>query len=217
MARSFDISLLPALQEQAVFFKNQSLELVSFCEEEYGRFLAFIDSYSDTTEDAEALENLEEIYAFAAGRLEGLQEMMQQEVAGVEDWQKMLDRVALTGDTALWADVAEEMINQGDFKTDTNEFKAWATEELVSLKRGVSEVLSDWQSAIEEGNITDLAKFIEAIEEMEEEEAEGECCTDEECEDDECGMDCDDESDECCGRQDPCCRTESDDEDEVEE
>lgn len=215
MARTFDISLLPSLQEQAAFFKNQSLELVSFCEDEYGRFLNFIDSYSDNTEDADIIESLEEIYSFAASRLEGLQEMMQQEVEGVEDWQKMLDRAAATGDTALWAEVADEMINQGDFKADANEFKAWATEEMASLKRGVTEVLSDWQAAIEEGNVTDLAKFIEAIDEMEEEEAEGECCSDDECEDDECGEECD-ESDECCGKQSPCCRT-AGEEDEDEE
>ncbi|MDQ5890660.1 MAG: hypothetical protein QG604_534 [Candidatus Dependentiae bacterium] len=210
MARSYDISLLPSLQEQAAFFKQQSLELVKFCEDEYGRFLALIDAQSDKTEDAETIEDLQEIYAFAASRLEALQEMMQQEVDAIEDWQKMLDRVALTGDTALWADVAEEMITEGDFKADAHEFKAWATEEMVSLKRGVNEVLVDWQSAIEEGNIADLAKFIEAIDEMEEEEAEGNCCLDDECSDEECG----DDSDECCGKQDPCCRTEDEQDEE---
>lgn len=213
MARSYDLSLLPALQEQAAFFKQQSLDLVTFCEAEYGRFLSMIDVQSAKTDNAENIENLEEIYSFAAGRLEALQEMMQEEVTAIEDWQRSLDRVAMTGDTGLWADVAEEMIEDGDFKADTNEFKAWSTAEMASLKNGVSEVLGDWQSAIEEGSTADLAKFIEALDDMEAEEAEMEdegCCDDEECEDDECGMDADD----CCGKQDPCCRLEDEEESE---
>lgn len=217
MARSYDLSLLPSLQEQAAFFKQQSLELVSFCEEEYGRFLAVVDAQSDKTEDAEMLESLEEVYSFAADRLESLQEMMASEIAGIEDWQKMLDRVAQTGDTALWADVAQEMLEDGDFKENAHDFKAWAIEEMVSLKRGVTDVLDDWKAAIEEGNAADLARFIEAIDEMEEEESDGEtCCDDEECEDscEEEASCCDEDEEEgCCGRQDPCCRL-TDDEDE---
>lgn len=217
MARSYDLSLLPSLQEQAAFFKQQSLELVSFCEEEYGRFLEAVDAQSDKTDDAATLESLEEVYSFAADRLEALQEMMASEVAGIEDWQKMLDRVAQTGDTALWADVAQEMLEDGDFKENAHDFKAWAIEEMVSLKRGVTDVLDDWKAAIAEGNAADLARFIEAIDEMEDEESEGEtCCDDEECADS-CEGEarcCDEEEEEgCCGRQDPCCRL-SEDEDE---
>jgi len=212
MARSYDLSLLPSLQEQAAFFKQQSLDLVAFCEKEYTAFLAAVDLQNAKTDDAAVKESLEEIYEFAASRLEALQDMMRDEVMAVEEWQKSLSQVERTRDTALWADVAEEMLENADFKTDANEFKAWATGEMASLKRGVDEVLADWRAAVEEGNATDLAQFIEALESMEDEEAEGECC-----EDDEDGDCCanDDSDDECCGRQDPCCRVEADEDEEV--
>jgi hypothetical protein len=210
MARSYDLSLLPSLQEQAAFFKQQSLDLIAFCEKEYNAFLAIVDLQNEKTDDAAVKESLEEVYDFAASRLEALQEMMRDEIMAVEEWQKALTQVEKTRDTALWADVAEEMLENADFKTDANEFKAWATGEMASLKRGVDEVLSDWRAAVEEGNATDLAQFIEALESMEEEESEGECC-----EDDEDGDCCvEDEDDACCGRQDPCCRAESDEADE---
>ncbi|MEI7580323.1 MAG: hypothetical protein WCJ17_00845 [bacterium] len=212
MARSYDLSLLPSLQEQAAFFKQQSLDLVAFCEKEYTAFLAVVDLQNAKTDDAAIKESLEEIYEFAASRLEALQDMMRDEVMAVEEWQKSLSQVEKTRDTALWADVAEEMLENADFKTDANEFKAWATGEMASLKRGVDEVLADWRAAVEEGNATDLAQFIEALESMEDEEAEGECC-----EDDEDGDCCanDDTDDDCCGRQDPCCRVEADEDEEV--
>ena len=212
VARSYDLSLLPSLQEQAAFFKEQSLDLVVFCEKEYGEFLAMIDEQNAKTDDAAAKESLEEIYDFAASRLEALQEMMRDEVAAIEEWQKSLYNVEKTGDTALWADIAEEMLNDADFKTDANEFKSWAIAEMLSLKRGVNEVLSDWKAAIEEGSTVELAQFIEALEAMEDEENDFEdnsCCDDDE---DGC---CDtDSSDGCCGKQDPCCRVESDEVDE---
>lgn len=213
MARFYDISLLPSLQEQAAFLRQQSLELVEFCEAEYGRFLTLVDAQSEKTESAEDIESLEEIYSYAASRLEDVQEMITSEVEAIDEWQKTLERVAATGDTALWADIAEEMLNDADFKADANEFKAWAVSEMSTLKRGVVEVLSDWEATILEGNAADLAKFVEAIAEMEEEEAElegDECCDGEE----ECGEECSDRGeDDCCGRKTPCCRTDKEDED----
>ena len=214
VARFYDISLLPSLQEQAAFLKQQSIELVEFCEAEYGRFLTLVDAQSEKTESAQDIESLEEIYAYAASRLEDVQEMISGEVEAIEEWQKTLERVAATGDTALWADVAEEMLNDADFKSDANEFKAWAVSEMSSLKRGVVEVLSDWEATILEGNAADLAKFVEAIAEMEDEEVDleggDECCD----EDEECGDECSErEEDDCCGRKTPCCRTEEEDED----
>jgi len=216
VARSYDISLLPSLVEQAAFFKKQSQELVQFCQDEYGKFLSMLDEQSNRTDDAGALEDLEIIYTFAADRLEALQEMMSQEISGIEDWERSLERVSATGDTALWADVAQEMLEDGDFKKDTNEFKAWVASEMANLRSGVTEVLSDWRAAIEEGSIKDLARFVEALDDMEAEEAEfedsDECCDD----DEECSAEgCDDEQEGCCGKQDPCCRTEgAEDEDD---
>jgi len=214
VARSYDISLLPSLQEQAEFLKQNTQELVRFCENEYGAFLALVDAESLKNKDNDVRQNLEDIYGYASARLEALQDMMAEEMQGIEDWEKMLKRVEETGDQGLWQDVSSEMIEDGDFKTTTAEFNAWVIEQMTSLKKGVVEVLGDWSASIEEGETENLARFMEALEEMEDEESEGQECCDS---DEECGSECDDEGDECCGRQTPCCRGSEEQEDLDEE
>jgi len=215
VARSYDISLLPALQEQLAFFKAQSYELLGFCEAEYGKFLAAVDAQSSATEDQETIDNLEDIYEFASERLEALKVMMTDEISALEDFEKSLSKVALTGNLSLWADVSTEMIEDADFKTNAAEFIDWATTEMEGLKSSVVDVLTDWQAAIQEGNSAELAKFIEALDDMEAEDAdfEDQCCDNEECDSTDCESDECETDDECCGKQDPCCRT-SDEEDE---
>ncbi len=215
MARSYDISLLPSLQEQLRFFKTQSYELLGFCEAEYGKFLAVIDAQSSATEDQATIDNLEDIYEFASERLEALKVMMTDEISALEEWEKSLSKVELTGNTALWAEVASEMIDDADFKPNAAEFIDWATTEMEGLRSSVLDVLTDWQAAIQEGNVAELAKFIEALDDMEAEEAdfEDQCCDKDECDSEDCEQSECETDNECCGRQDPCCRT-SDEEDE---
>lgn len=211
MTQKYNISLLPALQEQTKLFKAQCEAMAAFCEQRYGAFMAFVDEAAKKPEYEKDQESFEYIYDYAAGRLEGLQSMMNDEIEITKDLEAALDRVAKTGDQELWHDVSSEMINDGEYRESTAEFKAWVEEEMEHLRSSLIELLTDWEAAIAEGDSELIARFIEAAQSLEEEE-EGEACGDE-CEDGSCDDACDDEDgccdrddESCCGRQTPCCR-----------
>lgn len=213
MSQTYQMNLLPVLQEQVAFYQEKHSELTGHIEKVYGDFLKFVDGKSETM-DGEHLDALQMVYHLASVRLEMLQSMLAEEAESTAFWGKKLDDVAQSRDDQAWQDVATAMFEDGDYRLDVNEFKTMIIEDVTDMKEGLTDLLEDWREAIEEGEVLQVAALLESLMDMEEDDQEpgdeeGDCEPGSAC----CNNADNEEGDgACCGRQDPCCRSGSDDE-----
>lgn len=214
MAKTYQINLLPLLQEQVAFYQAQHGDLTKHIEKLYGDFLKYVDGKSEKMDGAE-LDALQMVYHLAATRLEMLQSMLGEEAEITEFWGKKLSDVDASRDDAAWQEVATAMFEDGDYRLEVNDFKTMIIEDVTEMKEGLGDLLEDWQEAIEEGEVLQVAALLESLVDMEDDENEPE--DDDACDTKEGGACCDnaeegEEGGECCGQQTPCCRSGQDDE-----
>jgi hypothetical protein len=213
MAKTYDISLLPSLQEQVLFYGEKNSDLTAHVEGAYQDFLSFVDAQSDAFASRPEYEDLQRVYQLANERMEALVKLLGEEREDVEYWGKQLEKISETRDPQQWQEVAVELIENGDYRADSGEFKAWVTQTSSELKEELSGVLEDWQACVTEDRVPELAKLLEVLasdeaeaaddydpfaelnESDDEEKPEGGCSSAQEA------------SGGCCGRQTPCCKS----------
>jgi|GEM_PF-2538500 len=218
--KTYELSLLPTLREQAQLFCSYNDQVEAHLEKEYGSFLAFIDQQSESSQGSDVYEDLRSVYGLVAERQEKLLGMLAEEQEELGDLIKLFNEMEEKGESEKFAELAHDLVDEGDYKTDTKVFRGWMDEEVKDLNSEISEIVADWKAAVEEGKALELARVLEAInsdedpdgedddlarlfeefgEGDESENAAGGCCRAAQSDDEEAG---------CCGRQDPCCRDE---------
>lgn len=213
MAKTYDISLLPSLQSQVLFYREKNSELTAHVEGAYQNFLSFVDAQSETFAERDEYDDLQRVYQLATERMEALVKVLGEEREDVEYWEKQIEKVSESRDPEHWNDIAVELIEGGDYRADAEEFKSWVTQTSSELEKELTDVLEDWHACIEEDRVPELAKLLEVIASDEEgkEDDYDPFAELEESEDDAPQKSCCSSAEQgrggCCGRRVPCCRS----------
>lgn len=197
-------------------------------EAEYQTFLEYLDSKSGQYANTDDYDRLQQVYAFVSGRVEMLHRILKAEEEDNEMLSKELDRIEKEGNQAEWDELANELFEEADYKENSADFKAFVDGEGSELRKDIKGLIADWRNCVEEDRLSELAMLLEAIAEDEEEgddeldfaldpeggadfgprEQRGACAPDGE-DDESCTVERFEE-DGCCGKRNPCHRTESD-------
>ena len=228
MSKSYHISLIEKVREQMQYLHAHNNTFRTEIEAEYQGFLTYLDSKSQQYANTDDYDRLQQVYAFVSGRVEMLHRILKAEEEDNELLSKELDRIEKEGNQAEWDELASELFEEADYKENTADFKTFVDGEGSELRKDTKGLIADWRNCVEEDRLSELAMLLEAIAEDEEEgddeldfaldpeggadfgprEHRGSCVTDSE--GDECRTVENFEKDGCCGRKDPCCRTEGD-------
>jgi len=167
VSKMYNISLLPKLKEQALFFIDKTEWLSSEIEKKYKDFLTFVDSKSSECDGTPEYERLQQVYNFASDRFEQLARVMSEETEEARHLHKVLGQIEESGDQDQWQSIATELLEECDYRETVDEFKVWVKDESAELNQHVEEMLNDWAGGIAEGRVTELALFLEALEDSE--------------------------------------------------
>lgn len=192
--------MLPVLRQQLLYMRDKRSALLDSILDLYNSFLEALDEASSDIEERGEGEELEKLYAVLVRRCENIETQRQYDEEGLDELLDVIEEIETNKDVEGWTMLTKELFETGEYKADTDAFKKMVDLECDALFKEAEGDFDDWAKAFSEGNIRELALLIEAIED--EYSGQPDAC---------CSAGNDRESDGCCGRQTPCCKSSRDD------
>ncbi len=192
---------LQTLIEQTSFLLDHQKQALADCEGMFGELLATVNTQaaktSPETDEGEAINRIATVLQNQSDRL---LEDASHDVTFLTEQLEALTKIAAVSDQTKRTEMLSMMIEDSEEIKDTAEFKQIVLEESAASKESLVAMLSDIKDAINEGNIEEVAEYLESVFGEDADGQDDDCCDDEECEcDDDDGGCCDDEDGEGCG------------------
>lgn len=183
---------LQMLIDQTSFLFDHQKQALTDCESMFDDLLATVNTQaaktSPETDEGDALVRIAVTLKEQADRMV---EDASQDVAFLAEQLEALKKVAVVNDPVKRSELFALLVEEGEEIKDTAEFKQMVLDESAASKESLSAMLSDIKEAINEGNVSEVAEYLESV--FAEENDEDDCCDNE---DGDC--DCDDEDEDGC-------------------
>lgn len=181
------------LIEQTVFLLEKQKEANRDCAQIFAGLLVVVDQkLAQSKGSADDVASLEKIRNLIAGQSEKIAEEAQLDIDFLNEQLHALKKIKEVKDPAKARELTDMLIDSSEEIKDTAAFKKEVTDESAISKENLMSMINDIKDAIKEGNMQDVAMYLESVLDISDEDA---CCDDEECEDDDCDDDFDDSDD----------------------
>jgi len=192
------MSKLESLLEQTSFLLERQVAARTDGDRLFAELLVLIENKMKETRDEEDRESLENIYDAISGEAQKFSDDAADDIEFLKDQLNALTVVKETSDPAKAKDLLASIIDEEEEIQDTASFKKDVLDEAELSRQNLFNIISDFKSALEEGNVKDLELTINSMISAEDEDFD-----DEDFEDDD--MDDEEEDTCCCSSKKSCC------------
>ncbi|MFC1854862.1 hypothetical protein ACFLY6_03290 [Candidatus Dependentiae bacterium] len=174
---------LNQLSEQVDFLIDMHEKSLEECNHGFEELIKFLESNSRKSEEAEC--GIDAVKEFLANKIDVMMEDFEQDIEGLKEHGEMIHKAISLPDGEQKDEIVKMLLEPLGELVETEKFKKQVLEDSEFSKKEFERMLSDIQSAVEEGGIEELEALFEAMDEErseyehgdEEDEDEEGCCS----------------------------------------